>query len=60
MNPDECDHPSTKEIAYREWEGSLETLKEAINSFLWIHANPDWTLRKCEEVACKIHSLLLK
>ena len=45
---------------YQEWKENVDSglLKNEINTLIWTHGNPDWTLAKAERVACEIHDLL--
>jgi len=47
--------------ALNEWEihvMPIEVLKVEINTFVWMHAPPDTTLRDAEEMACQILNIL--
>ena len=67
MGPDECEKADgsfededDEHLFQSSWEQSIESgdLKQAINQFIWLNANPKWSVGRAENIAVKIFGLL--
>lgn len=58
MNPDQMPVNDCDDDFEQFREHAKEDLKERINLFIWQNCNPNWTIKKAENVALEIYDLL--